>query len=225
MAQETIRGCGYRKVGGLYLCGGYISVPCDRLPYPLDICPVCGAGIKVSRGFTKINPLKLFGYHQPCMDRIRPCFVCDPKDELAFVMGVGEKYYKTPETFMAEARQLGISKRIPFIPDELELGKTIVYLVHPKACAIRTSMALQHAFAIASDEPENEPRLLESDQVEYKFGIFSAFIPHRIEKLIWEHDAIPETLEGLNKRGITPIIIKDGDIDHTQNKRISELGR
>jgi hypothetical protein len=222
MAQETIRGCGYRKVGGLYLCGGYISVPCDRLPYPLDVCPVCGAGIKVSRGFTKINPLKLFGYHQPCIDQIRPCFVCDPKDELSFVMGVGEKYYKTPTDFMAEARHLGISKRIPFIPDELELGKTIVYLAHPKAFEIRASVALQHAMAIVGTENNSEPRLLESEQVEYKSGIFSAFIPQRVEKLIWEHDATPETLEKLNKRGITPIIIKDGDVDHAQNKKIKE---
>lgn len=34
MAQESKRGCGYRKVGGTYLVGNYISVPCDRLPYP-----------------------------------------------------------------------------------------------------------------------------------------------------------------------------------------------
>jgi len=214
MAQETKRGCGYRKVGGLYLCGEYISVPCDRLPYPLDVCPTCGGGIKVSRGFTKINPLKLFGYHQPCSGRIRPCFVCDPKDEMAYIMGVGEKYYKTPRDFMVEAQQLGVSKRIPWIPDELELGKTIVYLAHPKACEVKTSVALQHAMAIVRTENNNEPWLLESEQVEYKPGIFSAFIPHRVEKLIWEHDATPETLERLNKRGITPIIIKDGDIDH-----------
>lgn len=102
MSQEAIRGCGYRKIGGLYLCGEYISVPCDRLPYPLDICPTCGGGIKVSRGFTKINPLRLFGYHdyadrddnsgifiQHCHDKVRPCFMCDPRDEPAFIMGVG----------------------------------------------------------------------------------------------------------------------------------------
>lgn len=34
MASETKRGCGYRKVGGMYLVGDYIRVPCDRLPFP-----------------------------------------------------------------------------------------------------------------------------------------------------------------------------------------------
>lgn len=214
MAQEEKRGCGFRKVGGLYLCGEYISVPCDRLPYPLDVCPVCGGGIKVSRGFTRINPLSLFGYHQPCSDQIRPCFVCDPKDEPAFIMGVGERYYKTPSDFQAEAHQLGVSKRIPFIPKELELGKTIAYLAHPKACQVKESLALQKAMAIVSGNESNQQRLIESEKVEYKLGIFSAFIPHRVEKLIWEHDAKAEKIESLKKRGITPIIIKDGDIDH-----------
>lgn len=215
MAQEAIRGCGYRKVGGLYLCGEYISVPCDRLPYPLDVCPVCGEGIKVSRGFTKVNPLRLFGYHQPCSDRTRPCFICDPKDEPAFIMGVGERYYKSPGDFQEEAHWLGVSKRIPFIPKDLECRKTIVYLAHPKACPVSESVALQHALAIVDKGNTEQPRFVDSERVEYKLGIFSAFIPYRVENLIWEHDATPETLERLHKRGITPIIIKDGDLDHT----------
>lgn len=214
MAQEAIRGCGYRRVGGLYLCGEYIPVRCDRLPYPLEICPTCGGGIKVSRGFTKINPLTLFGYHQPCGDRIRPCFVCDPTEAPAFIMGVGEKFYKTPGDFLEEAHQLGISKRIPFIPKDLELGKTIVYLAHPKACQVKESVALQKMLAIVSGDESNQPKLLDTEKVEYKLGIFSAFIPHRVEKLVWEKDATPEELEKLEKRGITPVIIKDGDVDH-----------
>lgn len=214
MSVEAKRGCGYRKAGGLYLCGEYISVPCDRLPYPLDICPVCGGGIRVSRGFTKINPLRLFGYHQPCGDRFRPCFMCDPKDEPAFIMGVGEKFYKTPGDFSKEAQRLGISKRIPFIPRELELGRTIVCLAHPKACQVKESAALQQAMAILGGEEAERPRLIESEKIEYKLGIFTAFIPQRAEKLIWEKDATPEEIERLEKRGITPMVIKDGDLDH-----------
>lgn len=214
MAQEEKRGCGFRKVGGMYLCGEYISVPCDRLPYPLDICPVCGAGIKVSRGFTKINPLRLFGYHQPCEDKIRPCFMCDPTEEPAFIMGVGERYYRTPGEFQEEAHRLGVSKRIPFIPKDLEIGKTIIYLAHPKACQVRESAALQQAMAIAGGQETKQPRLVDSEKVEHRLGIFSTFIPHRVEKLIWEHDATPEEQEKLDKRGITPVVVKDGDMDH-----------
>lgn len=113
MAVEGIRGCGSRKVGGMYLCGEYIHVSCDRLPLPLTVCPVCGQGIKVSRAFTEINPLKLWGSHDSaleqmlypnyqaareavdqgkdrCQDRIRPCHVCDSKDQPAYIMLVGE---------------------------------------------------------------------------------------------------------------------------------------
>jgi hypothetical protein len=47
MAIERKRGCGYRKVGGMYLVGDEgIWVPCDRLPIILDVCPACGGGIK-----------------------------------------------------------------------------------------------------------------------------------------------------------------------------------
>lgn len=127
---------------------------------------------------------------------------------------------------MTEANRLGISKRIPsrsgspLIPKDLELWKTIVYLAHPKACLVKQPVVLQKAMALVAGEQDDyprlddSPRLLESEKQEYKMGIFSAFIPHRIEKLIWEHDATPEELKSLEKRGITPVIIKDGDIDH-----------
>jgi hypothetical protein len=129
-------------------------------------------------------------------------------------MGVGESFYKTPGDFMAESNRLGISKRIPFIPKELELGKTIVYLAHPKACQVKESSALQKAMAIVGGQEVEQPRLVESEKVEYKTGIFSAFIPQRVEKLIWQKDATQEELKKLEKRGITPVVIKDGDMDH-----------
>ncbi|GAH52957.1 unnamed protein product, partial [marine sediment metagenome] len=213
MAVEKIRGCGYRKVNALYLCGECISVPCDRLPLTLTVCPVCGQGIKVSRGFTEINPYRLWGMHQDCRDRLRPCFLCDPQDEPAYIMMVGAGNYKTPKDFLDEARSMGISKRIPFIPKGLELGRTIVYLAHPKACEVREPVALQQAMAIVEQSETNQPRLLETEKIEKAMGIFCAFIPKRVEKLIWEGEAIPEELEKLEKRGITAVKIPDGDKD------------
>jgi len=215
MAQEAMRGCGYRKVGGLYLVGEYVEVPCDRLPYPLDCCPVCGGGVKVSRGYTQINPLQFFGYHHPCKERFPDCFVCAPTSTPAYIMKIGEAHYKTPTAFSEEAQRLGVSKRIPFIPKELELGKTVLYLAHPKACQLVDSTVLQQAMAlIRGDDGGDRPRLVETPKVEYRLGIFSAFIPQRIEKLIWEKDSTPEEIEALEKRGITPVVIKDGDTDH-----------
>ena len=214
MAVEQKRLCGWRKINGLYLCGEYISVPCDRLPLPLTACPVCGQGIKVSRGFTKINPHRLWGMHQDCEDIYRPCFLCDPQDEPAYIMLVGAGHYKTPEDFLDEAGRMGISKRIPFIPKEMELGKTIVYLAHPKACEVREPAIVQQAMGILEEAETNQPKLLDVDRVEKHLGIFCAFIPKRVEKLIWESDATPEGLEKLEKRGITPVEIPDGDENH-----------
>ncbi len=213
MSVEQIRGCGFRKVNGLYLCGEYSSSPCDQMPFPLTTCPVCGQGIKVSRGFTEVNPYRLWGIHQDCSDRFRPCLLCDPQDQPAYIMLVGEKYY-TPESFMDEAHRMGISKRIPFIPKGLELGKTVIYLAHPKACEVKVAPALQEAMALVEENQTKQPRLLETERNEKRLGIFCAFIPKRVEKLIWEKDATPEELEKLEKRGITPVPIPDGDKDH-----------
>ena len=235
---EQIRGCGYRKVNALYLCGEYISVPCDRLPLPLTVCPVCGQGIKVSRGFTQINPYRLWGPHDEtvlafneppeiemlggpipvtkiiCTDRIRPCHVCDPQDEPAYIMLVGAGNYKNPDDFLDEAGSMGISKRIPFIPKDLELGRTIVYLAHPKACEVREPVALQQALSIVEQSETNQPRLLETEKIEKAMGIFCAFIPKRVEKLCWQSEYTPENIEKHKKRGIELIPVPDGDPDH-----------
>ena len=205
---EEKRLCGWRKVGAMYLCGEYIPVSCDRMPFPLETCPVCGGGIKVSRGFTQIKPLTLWGIHQECRD-ILPCHLCFPTNDPAYIMLVGEKFYPKPEDFIREALELGISKRIPFIPKNLVLGKTVVYLAHPKAVEV--------------EEPIGEAEtLLEVEKVRKVLGIFCAFIPQRVEKLIWQSEATPKELEKLKKRGITPVIISDKDLIHAENN-VNEL--
>lgn len=214
MTVELVRGCGFRKVNALYLVGEYISAPCDRMPFPLTTCPVCGQGLKVGRGFTQINPYRLWGMHQDCNDRWHPCFLCDPEDQPAYIMLVGAGSYKTPESFLDEAHRMGISKKIPFIPKGLELGKTIIYLAHPRACEVKVPAALQQAMSIVEESQTDQPRLLETERNEKKLGIFCAFIPKRVEKLIWESQATPEELEKLEKRGISPVTVPDGDKDH-----------
>lgn len=217
MAIELERGCGYRKVNALYLVGDYtFHDTCDRMPWPLTVCPVCGQGIKVGRAFTKVNPYRLWGMHQDCKDKFRPCFLCDPQDEPAYIMTVGEKFYKTPQDFVKEALSMGISKRLPsdHLPKELKLGKSVVYLAHPKACEVRESAVLQQAMAIVEEAQTNQPKLLDAERIEKRIGIFCAFIPKKVEKLIWKSKAIPEELERLEHRGVSPVIIPDGDADH-----------
>lgn len=189
MSVEVSRGCGYRKVGGLYLCSDGLCRACDRLPYPLDLCPVCGAGIKFSRAWTWLDWFVFAGPHLPC-GCPSSCPVCSPPQLVVDVekskyglLWIGEVGY-TPESFTKEALVMGVSRRIPAIPRNLELGQTVVLVAHRNACG------------------EDAP------------GIFHAFIPTRLELLIWDSEATPERIAELGKRGIVPIVIPDGDKDH-----------
>jgi len=194
MPIEAKRGCGYRVVGGLYLVGGLIHGDCDRLPYPIEYCPTCGAGIKFTRGFTWLDAYKMFGVHKDCSDR-PACYMCFPiKDQKYGLLWVGESFY-TPNSFLAEALSLGVSKKIPYIPRELKFGETVILLAHNKAC---------HEIAW-SISPSMAP------------GIFLAFMPRTVEMLVWESELTDEKAKELAKRNITAIAVPDDDLDHSSN--------
>lgn len=211
MAIEAKRGCGYRKVGGIYLVAPALGEGCHRLPFELHICPTCNQGIKQSRGWQWINAQKLFGKcdggaivpgsmagHAAahCMR----CPACNPEitGERAGLIWIGEGFYKTAEDFRKEAAALGISRRVKAVPRGFELGKDWVYLAHPKAI---------HSEAPAPEDGE----LLKS---EWKAGVFSAFRPERIEMLITEKQATKKKLKELDEKGITPVIVPNDDKDH-----------
>lgn len=207
MTVEKPRCCGYRKVGALYLCGEGHAIPCDRLPYKLETCPTCGAGIKLSRGFQWIDWLKYAGDHeQPCtctsllnvLNVDVDCPVCKPYwvSQPYCLLWVGEQYY-TPEEFAAEAKYMGISKRIAQIPRNLKLGVTWTLLAHSYACGMK-----QEIQENGSIKTVGIP------------GIFYVFRPTRLEMLIWKSDATIEKIEELKRRFITPVIVPDNDYEH-----------
>lgn len=200
---EHIRGCGWRKHGGLYLVGGFTPVWCDRIPYSLKFCPVCGGGIKVGRGFAKINPHHLFDNHKDCQENRDQCIMCNPPDAVAYIMRVGREY--TPESFMEEGIRLGFSKRIHQIPRELKLGETIVYLAHSDAC---TEVDTTPDKPKKRKPKKEQLKLVEVEKVKKCLGIFTAFVPQRIEKIYWESEIekmTDEEKKELEKRHITPI--------------------
>jgi len=109
-------------------------------------------------------------------------------------MWVGTKFY-TPESFTHEAVKLGISKRISAVPRGLELGKTWVLIGQRQAALV-----------------ENKGSLFKTKPAP---GIFYAFIPRRIEKIITDEQAKDDELvEALHKRGITPVVVPSNDPDH-----------
>ena len=252
---EPRRGCGYRKVGKLYIIGEGIFTPCHRLPLPLTVCPVCGEGIKFTRGWIRLNPRKLFGTCKDetvrcpeCGEEMRAtdefagkkfrkiwlcneckialdrgsetctcgdsCYVCNPPKR-AYMLWVGEKYYPTPNHFTIEAMNLGISKAVPSIPKDFELGKTIVYLAHRKA----VSMYIEN------------PNTLTGYEVKKHSGIFMCFKPTRFEMLVKRSDFEQNKSKYLEmeKQKIEFVLVPDYYYEHalkaekTRSKTISNL--
>lgn len=228
MAQEKIRGCGFRKVGGLYLVGSGLAYPCDNLPLELKPCECCGYTLPFTRGWVWVNKSflkehrtllsmseakelrylkslgaleaeRIFGKTESRLCKCPPsCPVCHPRQNIKerfMLMWVGRQY--TPKSFIKEAHEMGVSKRIAFVPKELKLGETWVMLAYKK-------------YPFQNDIPNSN---LKSEPV-YKPAIFYAFRPTRVEKLIWQSGATEEKLKEMEEQGLTPVIIKDGDKDH-----------
>lgn len=180
---ERQRGCGYRKPGGIYLVSDGIGAVCCKLPFELSVCPCCGEGIKQSRGFTWVSS-NLFIDNLPCTNLKLKCPI-NQKDEKVGLMWVGEAFYPTPEAFLDEAHEMGVSKRIAQVPNDFEVGKTWIYLAHRKAITTR----------------EHDGPLV---RIVKKPGIFQIFKPQRIEYIVKGTETKDE-IARLEKRGFTLI--------------------
>jgi hypothetical protein len=233
MAIEAKRGCGYRKVGGLYLVGGALSAPCDRMPYRLDRCRTCGGGVKFTRGHTWLQP-DFFPMHEHCHDP-GPCPVCGyvgaDKDGWVpddfgphLLLWVGRGHY-SPDAFLKESRELGVSRRIAALPKGFVPGETWVLLAHLDAvpakedriCARCNSDRAAHTYA--GQEVENvdgsKHRVCDEFQAPKPTpGIFCSFVPRAVELILKESDATPERIAMEAKRGVTVVEVPDDDRDH-----------
>lgn len=177
---ESKRGCGYRGTGkdgvGLYLMGKGNFEACERLPFPLTVCPCCGGGIGFFRGFKWIQPEQLFGpTNNPVCDGNDDhahdrCVMCTPSlaGDRAGLMWIGDKFY-TPAEFTREARSVGISKKVASIPRGFEFGKDIIYLAHIKAIVD-----------------------YDDDETPFSAGVFMSFKPEWVDIVIDNPDDIPE---------------------------------
>lgn len=209
MAIEARRGCGYRKIGGLYLVGSGAGQACDRLPIALTICPTCKAGIHQSRGWTWINIHGLVGGpHKDCKDKF-PCPLCTETEQMGEVglLWIGERFYRTPGEFMAEGAGMGISRRIAAIPRGFKVGQTWVLLAHRKT-------GCQNCAGSGWDGDTKEACVPCKGNGHIP-GIFYVFRPTRLEKIVKQSDyEDAEAMDSLRKRGITPVPVPDNDTDH-----------
>lgn len=215
MAVEARRGCGYRKVGGMYLVGGGVGVPCDRLPFELSVCPCCNAGFKPSLGWTWIRPGLLFqGPHEVgsepdgfewCPDTKKGCWLCQAPHqfEKAGLIWIGGKFYPSPTEFLKEGLAMGFSRRIKAVPQGFKIGQPI-FLAHRKTI---------ERPPIEEDFLRN-PKLKRTELVISVPGIFYVWMPQRIEKIFNESERGSESVQDTEKRGIVPIFVPDNDPDH-----------
>ena len=196
---ERRRGCGYRKKGGIYLVGSGMAMTCKKLPLPLDVCPACHSGIKPSRGFTYINANELFkeAHEQYLLSKgeFSSCSFCpiitvgtgDPKWDKVGLLWIGERFYPTPQEFIAEAGLMEISRRIPAVPRDFKVGETWVFLAHRKA--------VPGKFHLWFPNEETKP------------GIFYIFRPTAVE-IVVNGDETEEEIDRLIQRGLTPVKVE-----------------
>jgi hypothetical protein len=213
MAVEVRRGCGYRKVGGLYLVGGGIGVACDRLPFELSVCPCCSGGIKPSLGWTWIRPGLLFqGPHtldiepsgfEPCGESW--CWLCiDPgKFEKAGLLWIGGRFYQSPADFIKEGIEMGFSRRIKSVPRGFKVGETPVLLAHRKTIER----------PVMPEDVENNPKL-RGELIANFPGIFYVWMPQAIEKIFTESERGSKAVQDAEKHGIQAVFVPDNDKDH-----------
>lgn len=195
MAREARRACGYRKVGGLYLCGNGGGIPCCKLPVLLHVCPTCNGGVKQTRGWTWIDP-RPWLEGKTCSKPELGCAAGIPGalGERVGLLWIGEQFYKTPADFSAEANAMGISRRITAMPRGFKLGEHWVFLAHPK---------VKKLVADGTGEESWLP------------GVFRIFRPTSIEKIVTESTAADaEAMAKLTEAGITPVVVGDDDADH-----------
>lgn len=203
VVHDQKRGCGWRKAGGLYLRADGAAASCGKLPLPLCKCPTCGAGIKFARSWTWVDA-KALGSTAVCKEQSQSCAVCPLGGviERAGLLWIGEKFYKTPGDFTSEARDQGISRRLPQVPKDFKVGVTWVLVAHRKTI-------VRPCDDCSNKEPcDNCPPCAACGGagVLYTPAIFAAFKPSRIEYVVKEGDT-EEKLERLVKRGITPVRI------------------
>jgi hypothetical protein len=222
---EIERGCGMRKVGGVYLVSPPEGLKCGRFPIPVHTCPTCSAGIKPSRGWTWVDGDAIKDTAKPCrymVDNLDamltdsvvlgfnpalhvPCSSCimSPLQEMgrAGLIWIGANFYPTPEDFLREGSVMGFSRRLPGgrVPRGFRAGETWVLF--------------GHRLAIAPWQ-----RVQEDQDDEMTPGIIAAWKPSAIEVVVPE-DYDEEEVERKIKRGLTPVIVRHAQLEHPEIPR------
>ena len=198
-----------------------LGEPCERLPIPIMPCTVCGHAIPQTRGWSWVNTKHLLEGARSCGKKSSHCGrcpVCDPRwfeDEnvctppgKAGLLWIGEQFYPTPEDWSKEGAQLGISRRISAIPRGFVVGKSWVFVAHPKAFwkpAVTTSK-------------QAEPWTASP-------GVFHVWKPQRVELIVTPSMRSEPWVIDLANKGVTLVEVPEDDPDHLPVKKSGKSRR
>jgi RNA polymerase subunit RPABC4/transcription elongation factor Spt4 len=123
---------------------------------------------------------------------------------------IGAVHYPTPQSFMREAAEMGVSRRITAVPRDFVIGETWILLGHRRAA--------EHACSDCGDLPKGDPECPVCDGSGYESvpGIITAFRPTAVEYVTTGLES-EEEIEALEKRGITPVEVI---LDETQTRLV-----
>jgi hypothetical protein len=127
------------------------------------------------------------------------------------LLWIGEAFYKTARHFMAEAKMLGISRRIHAVPRNFVAGQTWVLLAHPRHL---TCAACGGAGRIADHETLDYAKCAPCEGKGATPAVFYAWKPEAVEKILPESQRDSKEAQDLLKRGIRPVYVPDTDKDH-----------
>lgn len=223
------RGCGWRAPGAIYLRSDESDgFNCVRVPIPLDVCNVCGEGVKPSRGFTWINPVKLFSASSGAdtiADGCNACYGFPQETKCATCRGSGE---------MERLQECGsgICSICPFggqssprgglvwVGDKFYSPKEFIEEAQTQGISRRisnipTDFAIGKTWIYAAHrkatkkkceeaEPHTDDCVCEGTGGIDQAAIFFAFCPSKIEYITKGTETIKE-LEAMRNRGVTPV--------------------
>lgn len=198
MVTDSLRGCGWRKEGGMYLMSDGLGQSCNLLPHHLHVCPTCGHGIRPTRGgWTWVDPDELMPHHSDknTTRRHAGCPLNDPglMGERAGLMWIGGSYYPTPEVWLNEGKRLGFSRRITGVPRGLEVGVTWILTAHRKVHLGWRDV--EQPDASITEEPIIGP------------AVFHLWVPSRIEYVV-KGTETEEELDAIEARGLTLVRVE-----------------
>ena len=195
--REGARGCGFRQAGGLYMIGGGDTRPCGRFPLELEKCATCGGGVRQKRGWTWIEPAKLWPLTQEqivsgAACHTGECYRCPvggAVPERAGLIWIGKQHYPTPMHFLAEGKELGFSRRIEAVPKGFVPHETWVFLAHPAAIV-----------AACIDE---ETGGASTEEIP---GAFAVWRPAGLQKVV-TRETPQEEVDEIREKGIEPVVV------------------